>query len=267
MSHETAFSGNIPEKYDKYLGPLLFENFAIDLIERIQNGNYKFILEIACGTGIVSKYLPEIFTKEEKIVCLDLNPDMIEIAKKKVSEGRIEWKVADMQELPFEDSSFDIVFIQFGIMFVPDKEKAFREIYRVLKPGGKLLFNVMDILEKNQFAKVTNEILNKYFKDDPVTFYLVPFSYNNEGEIRKILAGTGFNDISFDYLRKKSSSVDTGSAVKGLLEGNPVLLQINERDPELLPVISTELREELSKKFGDKPMKIELNAIVCEAVK
>lgn len=267
MSDNAAFSGNIPEIYDKHLGSLLFEQYAIDLIERIQNGNYGAILEIACGTGIVSKYLPEIFTKGEKIISTDLNPDMIEIAKKKVKEGSIEWKVADMQELPFDDSTFDLVFMQFGIMFAPDKEKSFREIYRVLKPGGKLIFNVWQSLEKNQFAFITNEVVSGYFKENPPPFYKIPFSYNDEEEIKNILSKVGFSEISLDKIKKNSTSVDVEFAAKGLLEGNPVMLQINERDPKLLEVIKKELAGELSKKLGDKPMKAELNAIVCEATK
>jgi len=267
MSDNAAFSGSIPEIYDKYLGPFLFEKYAIDLIERIENGEYKSILEIACGTGIVSKFLPEIFTNDEKIICSDLNPDMIEIAKKKVKEDRIEWKVVDMQEMPFDDNTFDLVFMQFGIMFAPDKEKAFREMYRVLKPGGKLLFNVWQSLEKNRFAFITNEIVTGHFKENPPAFYQVPFSYGDENEIKRILSKVGFRDISLDNLKKSTTAEDAGLLAKGLVEGNPVILQINERDPALLPVIEKELTNELVQKMGDKPLKAELNAIVCEAIK
>lgn len=267
MADSISFSGSIPEIYDKNLGPLLFEQFAIDLIERIENGSFESILELACGTGIVTKYLTEIIPADKKIVVSDLNPDMLEVAKKKVKRQNVEWKVIDMHEIPFDDSTFDLVVMQFGIMFVPDKEKVFKEIYRVLKPGGKFLFNVWQSLEKNPIANITNEVVNRHFKDNPVTFYQIPFSYHNESEVRKDLTNAGFKDISMDELHKTNTSVDSEFAAKGLLEGNPVVLQIKERNPDLLMQLRKELQEELKQKLGDKPMKAELNTIVFEGIK
>ena len=142
MANSISFSGTIPEVYDQYLGPLLFEPFAKDLTERIKNRKISSVLELACGTGRVTKYLSKLLP-DAKIYATDINPDMLVVAKKKVTAENIEWKQTDMQEIPFEDSKFDLVVCQFGIMFVPDKPKAYKEIFRVLKTGAVLLFNIV----------------------------------------------------------------------------------------------------------------------------
>ena len=107
MSSLSAFAGSIPANYDKYLGPLLFEPYALDLVERLKGQRLCSVLELACGTGRVTSHLAKIVEKDGKLVATDLNPDMIEVAKQQVSGANIEWKVVDAQELPFEAGSFD----------------------------------------------------------------------------------------------------------------------------------------------------------------
>ncbi|MBK8550451.1 MAG: class I SAM-dependent methyltransferase [Ignavibacteria bacterium] len=266
MANSISFSGTIPEVYDQYLGPLLFEPFAKDLTERIKNRKISSVLELACGTGRVTKYLSKLLP-DAKIYATDINPDMLVVAKKKVTAENIEWKQTDMQEIPFEDSKFDLVVCQFGIMFVPDKPKAYKEIFRVLKTGAVLLFNTWESRDNNKLAFCTNEVVNGFFKDDPILFYKIPFSYFKEDEIRKDMNEAGFKDITFTFVNKEGVSQSVAEATKGLVEGNPVLTAINERNPELKEVIEKQLSETLSDRFGDNPMKCSMNAIVVETVK
>lgn len=266
MADNISFSGTIPEVYEHYLGPLLFEPFAKDLSCRIKNKKNKTVLELACGTGRVTKYLSKLLP-DAKITATDLNPDMLEVAKRKVANDIIEWKHTDMQEIPFEDSKFDLVVCQFGIMFVPDKPKAFKEIFRVLNTGGVLLFNTWNNRDNNKLAFCTNEVVNGFFKDDPIFFYQIPFSYFKEDEITEDMNKGGFKNILFSLVNKDGISPSVSEAVKGLVEGNPVFTSINERKPELLDVIKNQLSKSLSERFGDNPMRCSMNAIVVEAIK
>ena len=139
MEHDrnVLFQGAVPENYDRYLGPVIFEPWAEDLVSRLANKKYKRVLEIACGTGIVTRRLRDALPVTIEIVATDLNSDMFEFAKPKF-EGHenIIWQQADASALPFPDCSFDAAVCQFGVMFVPDKAAAMRESYRVLRGGA-----------------------------------------------------------------------------------------------------------------------------------
>src|SRR4026207_389076 len=116
MEKTAAFAGTIPANYERYLGPFLFEPYALDLVSRLQDKKYNDILEIACGTGRVTAHLAKE-VKHDALTATDLNPDMINIAKETVHDDTIKWMPADAMKLPFDDESFDLVVIQFGVMF------------------------------------------------------------------------------------------------------------------------------------------------------
>ncbi|MEO8665705.1 MAG: methyltransferase domain-containing protein [Ignavibacteria bacterium] len=268
MADKILFGGSIPDNYDKYMGPLLFESYAVDIAECIKGKKYTDVLELACGTGRVTNQLAKVLPESVNLTVTDLNPDMVETAKTKImSNKKIMWKTADMQSLPFENSSFDLVVCQFGIMFVPDKERAYSEIYRVLRPGGKFLFNTWDSMINNMPIQYTTDILDSYFKDNPVTFFHIPYSYYNKDEISTQLSKAGFEKISFTTVQKECQSDSAKDAAKGLIQGNPTITAINARNPDLVNAIEDELSKKLSEKFGAKPMKCNLQAIIIEGIK
>ncbi len=266
MPDSISFSGSIPEVYDSNLGPLLFDPHAEDLSRRIKNEKIVSVLELACGTGRLTQYIRKKVTGA-KIFATDINPDMLAVGKKKISDINIEWNAVDMQDIPFEDSSFDLVISQFGLMFVPDKVKAYKEIYRVLKPGGIFLFNTWDNLDNNKLAFTADAVINSFFQDNPILFYQIPFSYFMEDEIEQELIEGGFEDISFTRINYEGRSPSASHAAKGLVEGNPALISIRDRNPELVDVVRNELEKTLSERFGNNPMVCSMNAIVIETVK
>src|SRR5690242_19952109 len=123
-----SFAGNIPIIYEKYLGPFLFEPYALDIITRLKVQKYTNILEMACGTGSVTANLDKL-DSPGILTATDLNKDMIELAKQFEKNKNIEWHVADALDLPFEKNSFDAIVCQFGVMFFPDKLKGLQEAY------------------------------------------------------------------------------------------------------------------------------------------
>lgn len=138
MSDIAEFAGTVPHNYDRYLGPHLFEPYALDIIKRIEGLNPKKVLEIACGTGRVTRHLSAALPPESQLWATDLNNDMLQLAKTKIAGNKITWQQVDAQALPFDDAAFDLVVCQFGVMFFPDKAKAFSEVYRVLQPVAAL---------------------------------------------------------------------------------------------------------------------------------
>src|SRR5260221_7698003 len=134
------FVGSIPEHYDRGLGPVLFADFADEMAGRVAAFAPRRVLETSAGTGIVTRRLRDLLPPETQIVATDLNPPMLDVARAKFAPGeRLEFERADATALPFPDQAFDAVVCQLGVMFFPDKEKSYRDAYRVLAPGGRYL--------------------------------------------------------------------------------------------------------------------------------
>jgi ubiquinone/menaquinone biosynthesis C-methylase UbiE len=260
------FSGSIPAAYDRYLGPILFQPYAEDLAARLQVPNDSSILELACGTGILTRVLRTRLPSTVKLTATDLNEPMFHNAMGKFEKNEgVQWQRADASSLPFPDRTFDAVVCQFGLMFVPDKMLAAREAHRVLKPGGVFLFNVWDAMEQNALGQLTHRTIVSFFEKDPPTFYQVPFSYYNQEEIKRVLTEAGFREIKIDVVPKVGYADRAQDAAKGLVHGNPVAVGIAERDASLLPVITDAVAKAITKQFGEIEIRAPMRAIVVQA--
>jgi ubiquinone/menaquinone biosynthesis C-methylase UbiE len=265
MSTPPAYSGTIPENYDRYLGPYIFEPYAADLVERIPAATGR-VLEIACGTGRVTAHLRKRLAGAE-IIATDVNEDMLAVARQRLGETGVHWQAADAQELPFGEGYFDVVVCQFGLMFVPDRPKALLEAYRVLRPGGQLLFSTWDSLENNPSFFLANELVTAYFPVEPPRFFYLPFSVYGEETLTVLARDAGFNHIRVTLIVKTGVSPSADAAAAGMLEGSPIYPQILARDAELLPVIRKGLAEGLARVFGDAPLSSRMQAWIVEARK
>src|SRR5690242_4575588 len=190
---DKVFSGSIAELYEKHLVPLIFEPYAADLAERLRARRVSRVLEIAAGTGVVTRALARALPASTSIVATDLNQAMLDQAAAIGTARPVEWQQADALKLPFADASFDALVCQFGVMFFPDKAKAFAEARRVLRPGGVFLFNAWDRIEENEFADVVTQALARVFPADPPRFMArTPHGYHDVAAIRRDLAAGGF---------------------------------------------------------------------------
>jgi ubiquinone/menaquinone biosynthesis C-methylase UbiE len=262
---EIAFAGTIAENYEKYLRPVLFDSPAKDIINRVPSGTVS-ILELACGTGIVTEALKEKFPSA-KITATDINPDMLKVAQDKMRDSNIEWDIVNAEEIPYTDNSFDVVLCQFGIMFVPDKQKMVNEVYRLLKPGGTFIFNTWDEIKNVPPTYITNEELTKLFKDDPPVFYTIPFSMYNTSELEAYMKNGGFKNISIENIKLEGTSPSADDMATGIIEGNPIYTEICQRDKSLLPRIKKTLSEKFAKAFGGTSLKIPLSLFVTQGIK
>jgi len=269
MQHDrnVLFQGAIPKNYDRYLGPVMFEPWAEDLVLRLAGRKYERVLEIACGTGIVSRRLRDALPATTEIIATDLNPDMFEFSKRKFKKDEnITWQQADASDLPFPDCSFDAAVCQFGVMFVPDKAAAMRESYRVLRNACVFLFNVWDSFEANPFAKIAHTTISSFFDHDQPGFYKIPFGFHDSTVIRGMLQEAGFDKIeSFSEMKPCRSDSARGFAT-GLVRGNPVAAEATERgvDPEdLIEAVA----KQIAKAFGSAPVESTMRVIVWQATK
>jgi ubiquinone/menaquinone biosynthesis C-methylase UbiE len=265
MAEASQFVGSIPELYNRHLGPVIFEPFAEDLAARVNTPPGGALLEIACGTGVLTRRLLERRAKNVRIVATDLNPAMIEVAHASVGDAPgLEWRAADGAALPFEDGEFDEVVCQFGVMFFPDKLAGAREAKRVLKHGGSYRFNVWGDFAHNTFGRVTQRTLEAFFPSDPPPFYLTPFGFHDTEVIRGMLAEAGFCNARSENVPKESVSVSARDFALGLIRGNPVFHDILERGADPLAV-ETALAEALAREGGAAPFRSGMQAIVVTA--
>ena len=266
--NNAAFVGAIPKNYDRYLGPVLFEPYANDLVARVDVGKEGSVLELACGTGIVTRRLRERLAPGAKIVATDLNESMLMFAKQKFEGSEaIEWKQADATDLPFADQSFDTVVCQFGVMFFPDKEQAAREAFRVLKPSGVFLFNVWDAIEENDLPHIAHTIISKFFDDNPPNFYEIPFSFHDQETIASLLSQAGFRNIECSIVSMTAEAASAGEVTRGLVHGNPVIAAIRERDESQIPAIEGAVASQVAAQCGDAPVRARMRAVVCSALR
>jgi ubiquinone/menaquinone biosynthesis C-methylase UbiE len=261
----TQFTASVPQNYDRYLGMVLFDPFAKDLARRIPKDS-KRILETACGSGIVTRRILQSLPAGASLVATDLNAPMVEHARAMIrSDSRVTWRTADMCDLGVPDRSFDAVVCQFGVMFVPDKLAAFREALRVLVPGGPYVFNVWDSLARNRFATLANEVIAGFFPTDPPGFYQVPFSMADVELVRSLLDQAGFQDVRETSLDLETTSPSADEFAKGLIEGNPVVAEIQTRGGVSIDDVRSRLAGRIRAEMGDRPVSTRLRATVYEA--
>lgn len=267
MDRNVLFQGAIPENYDRYLGPVIFEPYAEEIAARLPADKLKSVLEIAYGTGIVTRRLRDALPASTEIVATDLNSDMFEFAKPKFKKNEnVRWQQAEASALPFPDDSFDAAVCQFGFMFVPDKPAAMREAFRVLRNGGIFLFNVWDSFEVNPFAEIAHTTIASFFDCDPPKFYEIPFSLFDSKLVRELLQNAGFEKIESFVEPKFCRSRSAREFATGLVRGNPVRAEATERcvDPEeLIDAVA----KRLAHRFGAVPMEGTMQAIIWQAVK
>jgi SAM-dependent methyltransferase len=256
------FTGTVAELYEKYMVPLMFEPYAVDLTARVARANPKRVLELAAGTGVVTRQLASTLSAD--IVASDLNPSMLEQARRLGTSRPVEWRQVDAMQLPFDAASFDAVVCQFGVMFFPDKPHAYAQSRRVLKPGGLFAFNSWGSIPSNEFAHAVNDALATVFPDDPPGFMArTPHGYHRAADIAHHLSAAGFTSTpSIETVVFKSRAESARVAAVAYCQGTPMRGEIEARDPNGLAQATQAAEAELTRRFGTGPIEGRIEALV-----
>ncbi|HEX5057656.1 MAG TPA: class I SAM-dependent methyltransferase [Gammaproteobacteria bacterium] len=251
-STDKVFAGSIPKIYDAYLVPLIFEHYAADLAQRLKGRRLSSVLEIAAGTGVVTRALASTLPESTAIVATDLNQAMLDQASAAGTRRAVEWRLADAMLLPFEDATFDAVVCQFGVMFFPDKVKAYSEVHRVLRPGGIFIFNVWGSIEENEFADVVTIALESVFPKDPPRFMArTPHGYHDPAQIARDLAKAGFvAEPRIDTVTARSRAESPREPAVAFCQGTPLRSEIEARDAARLDEATDVATEAIARRFG-----------------
>jgi SAM-dependent methyltransferase len=266
---DKAFAGSIPKLYDTYLVPLIFEPYAVDLVNRLGSRSLPRVLEIAAGTGVVTRALASALPESVSIVATDLNQAMLDQASAVGTKRPVEWRQADAMQLPFRDGTFDAVVCQFGVMFFPEKAKAFAEARRMLRPGGVFLFNAWDRIEENEFADTVTTALESVFPKDPPRFMArTPHGYHDRSQIARDLANGGFTSSPrIDTVAARSRAKSPREPAIAYCQGTPLRNEIETRDAARLGEATDAAAEAIAKRFGRGAVdgKIQAHIVTIEA--
>jgi len=267
---DSVFAGQVALLYERHMVPLIFEPYALDIAARVARHKPTRVLEIAAGTGVVTRQLARDLSAHAAIVATDLNQPMLDQAAAIGTSRPVQWQQADAMQLPFPDQSFDAIVCQFGVMFFPDKPKAFAEARRVLRPDGVFLFNVWDSIEHNEFAQTVTQALALVFPDDPPQFMArVPHGYHDASIIVRDLVGGGFDQApEFDTVTARSRAESPDVAAIAYCQGTPLRNEIERRRAGSLIEATGAATSAIAQRFGSGAVdgKIQAHVIAVKRV-
>jgi SAM-dependent methyltransferase len=259
------FAGSMPEFYDRFLVPLMFAPFARHMAKCLDGMPAGDLLEIAAGTGIVARELVRTLPEAVQITATDINPAMVDQARTHADMDRVTWRDADAANLPFADQSFDKVVCQFGVMFFPDKHAAFREIRRVLRPGGEFLFNVWGDRD-GTIMRLSSEVGGR-FLNRPWESLLAP-EYNDAEAVISDLAQAGFGKCAVEQVDARFIAASAQQAAIATCHGGLLRHHIDTVMPHRLDEITSAVADAIRTAFGtgriDSPLRAILFACVRE---
>src|SRR5690349_9605798 len=269
LESDKVFAGSVPENYDRYMVPLIFAPYAADLAQRAASFSPAAVLEIAAGTGVVTRALAPKLASDADYIVTDLNQPMLDYAaSRQAPDDRIKWRQADALALPFENAGFDLVCCQFGAMFFPDRTSAYREAKRVLKRGGHFLFNVWDRIEENVFADDVTNALAKMFPDDPPRFLArTPHGYHDTALIRSELQDAGFSCVVIETKAEQSRASSPRIPAVAYCQGTVLRTEIEAREAGKLEAATDYAASAIADRHGSGEVvaKIQAHIIVATA--
>jgi ubiquinone/menaquinone biosynthesis C-methylase UbiE len=266
-SATSHFSGNIPGNYDEYLGPMFFEPYGKEIGEWFDPSAVGTALEIACGTGRVTRHLRATLPSSSTLVASDISPDMLAVAREKLKDLNIDWRLVDAHDLPFTSNSVDLVVCYFGYMFVADKVKAYAEARRILKKGGLLLMATWDKLEANEASHIFRTAVKKYLGDTLPESYNLPFSMHDPAPIEEMLKEAGFSRTRSVRVTEKMQAETPAKAAQGLVRGGSLYNEIIKRNPAWVEEIESIVERELEDRYGKGPVNAAMRAVITQAWK
>lgn len=267
LNADKLFAGSIPENYDRYMVPLIFQPYADDLARRATSLLPNAVLETAAGTGVVTRALAPKLSAKASYVATDLNQPMLDYAASQQPAGhQIEWRRADALALPFDARTFDLVCCQFGVMFFPDRVAGYREARRVLKSGGRFLFNVWDRIEENVFAHEVTNALAEIFPDDPPRFLArTPHGYHDTALIRRELQEVGFSEIAIETRAEQSRASSPRIPATAYCEGTVLRTEIEARDAGKLRAATDHAASAIAARHGSGEVAAKIQAYIIAA--
>ena len=258
------FTGAIPITYDTCLGPNIFDHYGRAIASRAAAANPANVLELAAGTGIVTRHLRDRLPADVGLTATDLNARMLNIARAKFGAHEpISFGHADAHRLPYDDDSFDLIACQFGVMFFHNRIAAYKEAARVVRPGGRILFSTWGTEAENPFSEIAHDALAAFFDFEPPGFYKTPYCQHDPDAVIADLAEAGLSDVIHTAIAHSKKVKDYATFAYGLIAGHPAFeaAQKRRRGPK---AISDKIAARMRARFGPEPSQMPMLAHMFE---
>jgi SAM-dependent methyltransferase len=217
----------MPEAYERYLVPSVFQPFAADLARRAAAYAPSRVLELAAGSGVLTRELVAALPSAS-VVATDLNDAMVALGRERAPGAT--WRQADAMALPFDVGEFDLVACQFGVMFFPEKAAAFAEARRVLAPRGTLLISTWATIDTHDFQAALVAGLERAFPDDPPSFMVsLPHGYADTDVIAADLRAGGLACATVESVTFEGHAASASDLALGYCTGTPLRSEIEAR--------------------------------------
>jgi ubiquinone/menaquinone biosynthesis C-methylase UbiE len=250
-NRDSVWSDSMPREYDAGLGEALFRapaRWTAKTVAGLAPPRSR-ILELAAGSGIVTAEL--CATVDGQVTATDLNQSMVDYGNSQVPQAL--WLSADAQALPFDDSSYDVVVCQFGVMFLPDRPRAFQEVGRVLRPGGVYVFTTWAPVADNELTAVMTDALATLFGANAPTFVSrVPHGYHDEGLITSELRAGSLSPQRIERVVEQGSAESAAQVARGFCQGTPLRMGLQELGD--LDEITERMAAEMTRRLGPGPV-------------
>lgn len=243
-------SGTPAEIYERYMVPAIFAQWAADLIDSASVQPGERVLDVACGTGVVTRRLAERVGVGGRVVGLDLNPVMLATARVAAERANVEWLERNAMNRALPDAAFDAVVCQQGLQFIPDKLAALREMRRVLVPGRRLALSVWRSVDQAPGYRVFQEALARRL--GPGKAALPPFGRPDGRVIRAMVTSARFREVGV-HAEVKISRFPSAEYMVRSIAGrcSRMLGTLVEQGPDALTAIATEVAEATRAYFDD----------------
>jgi SAM-dependent methyltransferase len=263
VTQDAVWTEEMSEVYDRCLGPVIFEPYAQRLAQLARELAPDRVLEIAAGSGIVTRALTAALPSAE-VTATDLNEGMVVFGSRRAPSAT--WRSADAQQLPFPDGSFDLVVCQFGVMFFPDKVTAFREMARVLRPGGTALLAIWDVVEATDFATALVHALSEHFPEDTPDFIVrIPHGYVDTDTIRADIGAGGLEVTALERVVEDTHAPSALSMAEGYCKGSPLTFALAQRGD--VDALTGAVGRSMTTSLGEGPITGQMAAFVVTARK
>lgn len=251
---------------DRYFAPCSLSPFADDMARRLSRIRMGPLLEICADTGILTQAIASAMSAGLTIIATDPSADAIDHASIKPGMARIAWQLADPRALPFPDATFGIVTCHFGIATLTNRVQSIQEVRRVMKAGGRFVFNVPAHIRHNPVADCMQSAMNTLFPSDPPGFVAHTLhAYADNAAIDDDLTAAGFTDATYTTVELPCVAASARDIAVGYCLGTPLRSQIEARGPgEAEQVIRTAVAA-LEKRFGPGPIEAGMRAHIISA--
>ena len=272
MSQPTQWQvgASAPEIYERDLVPAVFGPWAPRVVELADPQPGERVVDVACGTGVVTRLAAERVGAAGYVVGVDLNPAMIAVAQLVASKSPgvpVEWHEASALALPLSDGAFDIVYCQLGLQFFPDRPAALREMHRVLVPGGRLGLMVWRSIQYSPGLGALADALERHIGAEAASIMHAPFALHEADALRTLIAGAGFHGITIQPAAGMVRFPSVEHLVRSYVAGSPLAAHVAKISDDARAALVVDTASALASYVTDEGLAFPIEAHLASARK